>query len=340
MAPALPIVVLTGLDDERAGLDALHAGAQDYLVKGRIDGSLLSRSVRYAIERHDLVEGLEQRTAELMRVNEELERFTKAVSHDLKSPLITICGFVGMIEEDAREAPERLGEDIAKVQRAVEGMRQLLDGLLELSRIGRVLSLPERSPLGELAREAVDLIGGLLSERGVSVHIAPELPTVYGDRLRLRTVFQNLVENAVKFAGDRAAPRIDIDAVVRNDEVVCSVRDNGAGIDPAYRDAIFGLFKRLDPRTEGMGIGLAMVKRIVEAHGGRVWVESEGRGHGSTFYLALPAAKTATQRAAGPVPSSLAAGARAAEEWGAAGDATGVPESGFSTVRDEAERLD
>ena len=114
------------------------------------------------------------------------------------------------------------------------------------------------------------------------------MPTIYGDRTRLVEIFQNLIENTVKFMGEQPDPRVEIDADVHDTEVVCSVKDNGMGIDPTYHDKIFGLFERLNPDIDGTGIGLALVKRIVEVHGGRVWVESEAGGHGSTFSFSLP----------------------------------------------------
>ncbi len=139
------------------------------------------------------------------------------------------------------------------------------------------------------------MVAGQIAERGAEVEIEPDLPVVYGDRSRLLEVFQNLVDNAVKFMGDQPAPRIEIGSrtapgVGAGGEAVLYVRDNGRGIDPRYHAKIFGLFERLDIGTEGTGIGLALVQRIVELHGGRIWVESEGTGRGSTFYFTLPSA--------------------------------------------------
>lgn len=147
--------------------------------------------------------------------------------------------------------------------------------------------------LGEIAREAVELIEGRIRERGADVRIEAGMPTVMGDRQRLREVFQNLVENAVKFMGTQALPQVRVGARVEEADVICFVRDNGAGIAPEYHDNVFGLFNQLDPEIPGTGIGLALVRRIVEAHGGRIWVESDGQDRGSTFYFSLPAASEA-----------------------------------------------
>lgn len=227
--------------------------------------------------------------AELEAKNAELERFTYTVSHDLKSPLITINGFLGLLEKDAAKGDTvRMKGDIQRIRGATEKMQQLLDDLLELSRIGRLVNPPEMIPLGELAREALALVAGQIAERGVQVGITPDLPVVHGDRPRLLEVLQNLIDNAVKFMGDQPEPRVEIGAKQTQGETVCYVRDNGMGIEPRYQDKVFGLFERLDKTTQGTGIGLALVKRIVEVHGGRIWVQSEGLGHGSTFYFTLP----------------------------------------------------
>jgi signal transduction histidine kinase len=167
-------------------------------------------------------------------------------------------------------------------------MQKLLEDLLELSRIGRVVNAPQAVPLGELAHETVGLLTGQLMERGVEVIIAADLPVVYGDRPRLLEVLQNLVENAVKYMGEQPRPRVEIGLRYHDDEPVFFVRDNGIGIEPRYHERVFDLFARLDQKSTGAGVGLAIVKRIVEVHGGRIWVESEGGGRGSTFCFVLP----------------------------------------------------
>ena len=233
-------------------------------------------------QRRDLI-------AELEDKNAELERFAYTVSHDLKSPLITIKGFLGALEQDiARGNTERMQSDMARISAGADRMSGLLDELLELSRIGRVVGSPEEVPLGEVAREAVALVAGLAEERKVRVTVSDGLPVVFGDRLRIREVLQNLVENAIKFMGEQPDPIVEIGELQRNGESVCFVRDNGMGIDPRFSQKVFDLFDKLDRNTEGTGIGLALVKRIVEVHRGRVWVESDGLGQGSTFYFTLP----------------------------------------------------
>jgi PAS domain S-box-containing protein len=243
------------------------------------------------------VQAEEERAALIARLeaqNAELERFTYTISHDLKSPLITIQGFLGLLLQDVASGNvEQMRRDATFISDAVQKMEQLLNELLALSRIGRVVNPPRETPVGELVREALDMVAGQLQGQGVRVEIAPELlkahggPTVYGDRARLREVWQNLVDNAVKYMGDQPEPRVEIGMRCDGDEKVFYVRDNGIGIDPRHHDKVFGLFNKLDPQTEGTGVGLAIVKRIVEVHGGCVWVESEGAGQGSTFCFTL-----------------------------------------------------
>jgi PAS domain S-box-containing protein len=253
----------------------------------RVHAEAALRAARDALEQR-----VAERTAALEARNAEIERFTYTVSHDLKSPLITIQGFLGLLEQDAlRGDREQLRMDIAYIQTAATTMQRLLDELLALSQIGRVVQTPTVIPLGELAHEAVMLVGGQIAARGVQVHMAPDWPVVVGDRPRLLAVLQNLVDNAVKFLGTQPAPRIAIGVRHEAPEPVYYVQDNGMGIAPQDQEKIFGLFERLEAEGEGTGIGLALVKRIIEVHGGRIWVESAGQGCGSTFCFTLPQAE-------------------------------------------------
>lgn len=232
---------------------------------------------------------LEAKNAEVEARNAELQRFTYAVSHDLKSPLLTVLGFLGFVERDvAAGKKDGVAADIERIRNAGVRMQRLLDELLELSRVGRVRNPPAAVPFAELAREALELVAGRAAARGVEVAVAPGLPTVTGDRPRLVQVVQNLIDNAVKFMGAQSAPRIEIGARQDGGETVFYVRDNGAGIDPRYHEKVFGLFDQLDHDAEGTGMGLSLAQRIVETHGGRIWVESEGQGHGSTFCFTIP----------------------------------------------------
>jgi PAS domain S-box-containing protein len=233
----------------------------------------------------------EKLIAELETKNAELERFTYTVSHDLKSPLITIQGFLGYLEKDAEQGNmERLRSDMARIADATVRMQHLLNDLLELSRIGRMVNPPKHIPFSLIVEEALSLVKGRLERSHAQVIVADNLPFVYGDSARLVEVVQNLVDNAAKFMEGQTEPHIEI-GWQGNDEKgypIFFVRDNGMGIPPQYHERIFGLFNKLDVKSEGTGVGLALVKRIVEVHGGMIWIESDGIGAGATFYFTLP----------------------------------------------------
>ena len=231
---------------------------------------------------------LERRVLELEKKNAEMERFTYTVSHDLKSPLITIKGFLGLLIEDAKAGrTDRMEKDLQRINNAADKMQHLLEDLLELSRIGRIINPPTCFAMSEVCSEACELLHGSINEKNISLQLAHDMPDVTGDRIRIREVWQNLLENAVKYIGENHAPQISLGWYDSSEGPVFFVRDSGIGIDPAYQEKIFGLFNKLDPHSEGTGIGLALVKRIVELHNGRIWLESEGPGTGSCFYFTL-----------------------------------------------------
>ena len=234
----------------------------------------------------------EKLIAELEQKNTELERFTYTVSHDLKAPLITIRGFLGFVYADAKAGNiARLEKDMQRINDATEKMQRLLADLLELSRVGRVNQKLTHISTNELVNEAAELLQGRLLAGRVELCVAANLPPIFGDRPRVFEVFQNLIDNAAKFMGDQVNPRIEIGVNGQLDgNPVFYVRDNGIGIPAQFQDRVFGLFDKLDPLSEGTGIGLALVKRIVEMHGGKIWLESE-LNQGATFFFSLPQSK-------------------------------------------------
>ena len=234
------------------------------------------------IEREKLI-------AELETKNTELERFTYTVSHDLKSPLVTITGFLSYLEKDARSGNfESFNKDVDRIKHAVQKMQELLKDLLELSRIGRLMNDPVEISFGEIVKEALAVVEGQITSNHISVEFVDSGQKVHGDHIRLIEAMQNLIDNGVKFMGSQPNPRINIGTVMdAQNKPIFFVQDNGVGIESQYRERIFGLFNKLDSNTQGSGVGLTIVKRIIEVHGGKIWVESTP-GKGSTFYFTLP----------------------------------------------------
>ena len=225
---------------------------------------------------------------ELSFKNAELERFVYTISHDLKSPLVTIDGFVGYLEKDIHaDDKEQAEKSLRRIHAAVEKMEMLLQDLLELSRIGRLMNPPVAVSLNEIVSEAQANLFEQIQKSKVDIQINSNLPMVYGDKIRLVEVLQNLMENAIKFMGEQPNPTIEIySRPVENNFCAVFVKDNGIGISEKFHETIFGLFDRLNVEIEGTGIGLTIVKRIIEIHGGTIRVEST-EGKGTTFIFTL-----------------------------------------------------
>ena len=220
--------------------------------------------------------------------NQELDRFAVRVSHDLKTPLITVAGFLGFLEKDIKDGNhERVERNVAQISDAAKKMGKFVDELLDLSRVGRIVNPPSNVAFDAIVQEALTAAEGVLKAKQVRVKIEAIFPFVHVDRARVVQVMQNLITNAVKFMGDQPQPVIRIGFEEINGEHIFSVRDNGIGIAKDHQERIFELFSKLDPNTDGIGIGLGMVKRIIDTHGGRIWVESEGAGKGTTFKFTL-----------------------------------------------------
>lgn len=233
-------------------------------------------------ERKRLIEELEKKNA-------ELERFTYTVSHDLKSPLITIKGFLGFLEQDSLNGNlPRLRGDIQRISDATNKMQALLNELLNLSRVGRLVNQSQQVSFNKIVQDALEIVQGRLQTNKVTVKTQENMLDIYVDYPRIVEVMQNLLDNAAKFARFHPKPLIEIGQDgYENGKPIFFVRDNGIGIAKEHHERIFGLFNKLDSNSEGTGVGLALVKRIIELHGGRIWVQSEV-GKGATFYFTLP----------------------------------------------------
>lgn len=270
-----------------ASIIIVIAGNSVYRLVRNVYHSL--SQAQYEIETRKKVEqDREDLIHQLKLKNQELDRFAVRVSHDLKTPLITIAGFLGYLEKDARNGnQERLEKNVAQINDAAKKMGKFVDDLLDLSRVGRIVNPPTNVPFDSIVQDALRATGGLLQARQVQVRADAIYPYVLVDRIRIVQVLQNLLTNAVKFLGDQEHPSIKIGFEEIDGEHIFSVSDNGIGIAPEDHERIFELFNKLDPNTEGIGIGLGLVKRIIEVHGGKIWIESDGKGNGSTFRFTL-----------------------------------------------------
>jgi PAS domain S-box-containing protein len=294
----LPVKVLSGpvLFD---GKPAIYVVLRDISERVRREEELQRERKQTEAERERLISRLEKQNA-------ELERFAYTVSHELRTPLITTINYSGALKQGLQEGnTNEVMKDAERIEVAGKRMYRLLNDVLELARIGRVVNPPEEFQLEPLLQEVLTILASRLAAGNVQVDISPHLPTLYADRVRLLEVLQNLVENAIKYMGPQPEPHIEIGARQDGDNIVCFVRDNGIGIDPDYHEKIFGLFDQLDQKVEGSGIGLALVKRIIEIHGGRIWVESEGQGRGATFCFTLAAKSESVERPGAEPGTSL-----------------------------------
>ena len=249
----------------------------------RIAGTVMDVTQRKQgdLEREQLLHDLERRTA-------EMESFVYTISHDLKAPLITIYGFARLLEKDlARGDTAQVADSLGEILKASKGMEQLIEDLLALARTGLIVGEFKEVTLADLFSELTSRCAHHIEQEQASVRLMKNLPRLRLDPVRFGQVLQNLIENALAYHRPGVPPEIEIGATRIDGEFRLYVRDNGTGIAPAYQERIFGLFQRLDTRTEGTGVGLAIVRRIVAMHGGRVWVESEP-GKGSIFWIALP----------------------------------------------------
>ncbi len=283
-----PILFLTAMNrtDEHA-LKGYSLGAVDYVFKP-IAPEVLRAKVRVFLELHRRRRREAIAREELARSNQDLAQFAQVVAHDLQAPLRSVAGYLDLL---ARRAGGSLDETarhyVASAVADAERMKGQIRDLLAYARVKTEAPIPERTDTSAALAEALDRLRVPIAEGRAEVTQGP-LPMVLADPSQITQLLQNLVDNAVKFRGP-GAPRIHVSSERREQEWVFSVSDNGIGIDPKDRERIFGVFQRLHPRTEfaGTGIGLAICRKIVERHGGRIWVEA-GAEKGSIFRFTLP----------------------------------------------------
>lgn len=267
----------------------------------KIEGELKEKEGETpSVRINEILQNLEENIKEYMRKHwkekfekktEELKSFVYTVSHDLRTPLISLEGFADILEEDYEE---ELGEDgkhyLERITANVHKIDNFLDDLLQLSRIGRKEPEKEEVNLNEIVQEVLDDLREKLEEKEIELTIENDLPTFYFERKRMYQLFSNLISNACNFMGDQENPRIEIGGKEEDGNWLLWVEDNGIGIEDDQKEKIFEVFhKESRVEEEGIGVGLTITKRIVETHDGEIWVESE-KDEGSTFYMKFPKA--------------------------------------------------
>jgi light-regulated signal transduction histidine kinase (bacteriophytochrome) len=250
--------------------------ANDLTERKRAEEALADRTFR-----------LERRNRKLTVINADIDEFTNVASHDLQEPLRTLMAFSGLLRKDLGDSlPERAVKDLTLITDAANRMQTLIQDLLALSRAGRVAKKREKVPLDECADRAIEALAMRVKEKGAQI-TRDKLPVVWGDSTLLTQLYQNLIGNALKFSGDQH-PIIQLTFEERDGDQVFGVKDNGIGIEPKYAQQIFQPFRRLHGRGEyeGSGIGLAICRKIVERHRGKIWVDSEP-GKGAHFRFTI-----------------------------------------------------
>jgi PAS domain S-box-containing protein len=254
------------------------------------DRVIFTGFVRDITERKRAEEELVKTLENLKRSNAELEQFAYVASHDLQEPLRMVSNYMNLIERRYKDKLDKDAEEF--IGFAVDGakrMQTLINDLLSFSRVGSRGKPFEPTPLETILSEALSNLQITIEDTKAEITHDP-LPTIMGDKVQMVQLFQNLISNAIKFKNNENNPRVHISAKQKEKEWIISVKDNGIGIDPQYAERIFIIFQRLHNREDypGTGIGLAVCRKIVERHGGKIWVESE-KGKGATFYFTIPA---------------------------------------------------
>jgi len=293
-APNVPVVILSGQDDEALAMKALHQGVQDYLVKGAISSGGLDRAMRYAVERQALLRSLEMSRKQQLEFKNQ---FLSHVSHELRTPLTCIHQFTTILLDGlAGEVSPDQRDHLKTILKSVNQLGAMVRDLLEASRAesGKIRIEPRCVQIGELVRQAVAMMQPIAHEKevGLEVGVDTRIPFVHGDPGRILEVLINLIENGIKFTPQGGAVTVQASLVQTDPEFVyISVVDTGCGITPEARALVFERLYQdpnaVDNNRKGLGLGLFIAKELVNLHAGRIWVASEP-GHGSTFSFTLP----------------------------------------------------
>jgi len=284
----IPVLMLTGQGNEGVASEAMKGGASDYLVKSKLTSEGLFRAVTRAIEKSHLLSTNEKQRMEIERSYRELEQFAYTASHDLQAPVRRISKFLELLQMDLQESlPERSKDYLERAMKSAHHMRRLIQDLLDYSLVGGAQHTMEPVDLEEVLNEVLAQLEVMIHHTKATIEVNP-LPTVLGNHTFLLQLFQNLIANAIKFRGEHS-PMVKVVARCKGPKWIVTVKDNGVGIPSDAFDKVFGIFQRLDCGTqvEGTGIGLALCKKIVELHEGRIWVEST-LNEGTAFHFTLP----------------------------------------------------
>jgi two-component system, sensor histidine kinase and response regulator len=302
LSPDIVCIVMTGHGTVDSAVEAMKGGAIDYVLKP-IKLNALMQVIARGLQIRRLHRVIDQRTRELEQANKDLEAFSYSISHDLRAPLRVVDAFYQIFLEDyGATIPAEGRRMLDRARAGSQRMSQLIDDLLAFARFG---SRPLTTGVVEMRSLAARVAAAVRAEvqaadlahaHDVTVEIK-ELPDCIGDSSLLEQVLTNLLSNACKFTRGRPQPRVEVSAISEGSSNIYVVRDNGVGFDTNYAQKLFGVFQRLHSATEfeGTGIGLSIVKRIVQRHGGRVWAEST-LGEGAAFYFSLPAADPQARR--------------------------------------------
>ena len=284
----IPVLMLTGQGDETVASEALKNGAADYLVKGKLTAEGLIRAVTRAIEKSVLIRKNEQQHIEIERSQRELEQFTHRASHDLQAPVRRIITFLDLLQKDLQGNLSLRSQDyIDRSLKSAHHMQRLIKDLLDYSLIGGAQKKFETVDLNIVVQEALFQLEQGIQETHAKITVE-SLPSVIGGGMFLQQLFQNLIGNAIKFRSDQS-PMVEISVRDIGASWQFTVSDNGIGIPLEFLEKIFDVFQRADNerKTDGTGIGLAICKKVIELHGGRIWVDSIEQ-HGTTFHFTLP----------------------------------------------------
>ncbi|MDC0358188.1 ATP-binding protein [Oligoflexia bacterium] len=277
----LPVVMLTGEGNEGIAVEAMKQGAKDYLVKGDLSSEKLHRAITNAIEKAQYEKELENK-------HQELEDFAFVASHDLNAPLYNIRQASELLAEECEKSPSSRSQLLLGViSRGCIQMTTLISDLLEYSRTGRTNAQFESIDLNEVAEQAVSNLDARILEADAAVELGP-LPKIFGDATSFLQLFQNLISNGIKFRGDQS-PKVHVSCSSVNKEWHVTVQDNGIGIKPEDQETVFKAFERLHSQSDyqGSGIGLATCKKVIDQHGGKIWIESQ-LGKGTRIHFTIP----------------------------------------------------